>query len=240
MKLSLAEQLTQLSNPAPEIDPEDAELNDVDDDDLGREHYHIPTSSKLRAAVPIELDRLYKGKQVSRKQLDEFDDEHSGGSYSGSEDGSDDGLEDEDEGSEFGSDSEGSQVEEVFNAQDEEELPSSEDEEAQDKPAKRTKSLNISSQIEQLEKDNQKMMAKLSEAAKAEVEKGKHVQGQISLWERLLDIRIRLQKPLEIGNNLPLPATFDEIESSNTEQIEAATDDVKELLNSMIDYRMVT
>jgi hypothetical protein len=39
---------------------------------------------------------------------------------------------------------------------------------------------------------------------------------------------------------MPLPATFDEIESSNTEQIEAATDDVKELLNSMIDYRMVT
>jgi hypothetical protein len=100
-------------------------------------------------------------------------------------------------------------------------------------------SVHISQQIIHLELDNKKMITSLAESAKSDLEKGKAVKLQLHLWERLLDLRIRLQKPLELANTLPLTKIFNKISHFNTDTITQTSNHVRDLLQSLIDIRIV-
>lgn len=235
--MSLAQQLADLSNPAPEIDPESVhfDLNSISDDELARDHYSIPTTSALRSAVPLELDEMYQGKKVSRKDLND--------SVSGSEEVSGDEVEgQEQEESDLEEDSEDFHSNEEYEQEDfdsdSQHSQSDYEEESQNKTI--TTPLDIASQIAHLEKDNKKMIKSLADTAQADVEKGLHVKNQVALWDGLLDLRIRMQKSVELANSMPQLELYQEIlDIECKDAVDATSTVLFGLLNQLVDARIV-
>lgn len=217
---SLQEELLELHNPAPSSGSED-------EDELARNHYSIPTESKLRKELDIsEIDHQYEGKPVSRNKLNQF--------HSDSE------SEIKDESSE-----DNGEYEELMQSQIESDVDGQSSQEETDhsesdneKNPKSLKSVNLN--VAEFNDDSQKMLSKLSEDAKSEMEKGKAVKSQIALWERFLDTRIRIQKPLDLVNTLPNDEIFKELEPKSAEQINLCSQSIKKLLGGLIDIKTVS
>ncbi|KAJ6624963.1 apoptosis antagonizing transcription factor-domain-containing protein [Mycena sp. CBHHK59/15] len=194
VRLSLAEQITQLQEVAPvDFDPEDAQARaDPDDEDIAeistaREHYVDVGPSTLRRLQSV-ADLEYESVKTSRKQLmDGSDEEPSdpGDNISGEDSESDapeqDAKEDEDES--------------IPSQSDPEEASGDEDEVPSHAPPKQ----QYPSESDPVED----LPATLRKTWEDDRRKGKAVAQQIVLWETLLDARIRLQKSATAANRLP-------------------------------------
>ncbi|KAJ7623459.1 apoptosis antagonizing transcription factor-domain-containing protein [Roridomyces roridus] len=187
-RLSLAEQIAQLQEAAPvDFDPEDVhaapevtELEQADDETNAREHYLDVGPSALRRLQSI-ADPKYEGVKISRKQLMESGDEPSDLESEGDMEGEDLDNESDSEDAQSGGD-------------DDEEVPQSEPEEVEKMPPQ--KSNSDAEPVEDLP-------ASLKKTREDDRRKGKAVSQQISIWETLLDARIRLQKSVTAANQLP-------------------------------------
>ncbi|KAJ3080561.1 hypothetical protein HK102_002967 [Quaeritorhiza haematococci] len=245
---TLGEQLAELANAAPaDFDPEqiadggfgkhslgdDNEEGGLSDHEQeGREHYVSVGRSKLRGRNFVDLDDpKYAGKRVSRKQMEELEDD------SGEDE---DGVEDDDDEEEEADDSEGDQAEfdgleqgdsdddeaedmsdlEDFDANgvstgdfDEEDDRDEQDEDEDDdddeedddeeESAMAHQSASLNQELAELEKEEKKLAKSMSQSAQNDIEKGRHVRNQMAVFEQMLDLRIHLQRVLSIANQFP-------------------------------------
>jgi protein AATF/BFR2 len=61
----------------------------------------------------------------------------------------------------------------------------------------------VQEELKRLREEEKKMLSNMSKSAKSDVEKGQHVKQQLNLWDGFLDTRIRMQKAMNITNQLP-------------------------------------
>ncbi|GAB7337846.1 hypothetical protein MBLNU457_4243t1 [Dothideomycetes sp. NU457] len=221
---TLAEQIADLDDPAPkDFDPEEEpaqssgseDESDDGDDDIGetaREHYADVGKSKLRKPTEVSLGPQYAGAKVTRDaMLDDDDDEDNPFSKGFDEAESDEGDEDE------GEDEDEDDIEEDAESEDEDEeldgdeTPASEvgdeDDEEEDSdedeaPKRKIRDDDIDrAELKRLMAEEQKSVAStLTEAAKADAEKGRAVKRQRLTFDTLLNTRIKMQKAL-VGTN---------------------------------------
>ncbi|GAO46944.1 TRAUB-domain-containing protein [Saitoella complicata NRRL Y-17804] len=244
---SLAERMAELANPAPlDYDPEaiddpftkarggSDDESDVDQGDI-REHYVTVSKSKLRQDDHILDDPRYAGKRSSRKAAlgeDTFkamseDDEDLEGEESDEEDVSgfiDDKAEESEEGSDDG---ESGSDEEAFEGGEEDD---EEDEDGDDK----------NDELRKMMAEEQKsLVLNITQTAKAEAEKGRHVKSQMKIYDSLLDSRIKLQKGLAAVNTFPQGdafATF--VDEESADAIKDAEALALSLIDNLFDLRM--
>ncbi|KAJ7089669.1 apoptosis-antagonizing transcription factor [Mycena belliarum] len=187
-RLSLAEQIAQLQEAAPaDFDPEDNPAEDgveADFEPVAREHYVDVGPSTLRRLQSV-ADPKYEGVKTSRKQLIDADDPATSEYEDYHESGSDKPSEDEEEPAQ----------------EDDGSIPSrSESEEASERPERTPASRNQPSPEAEVAED---LPSTLREKREEDRKKGKAVSQQISMWETLLDARIRLHKSATAANGLP-------------------------------------
>lgn len=198
MARSLAEQLAKFANPEPEdFDPEDFERNSdasQSDNEEARAHYVEVGKSRLRDDAPLVHSSKYKGSRVSRQDLDTF------GASESEDDVEDEELSQEDSSQELSQELSQESSDEVPS----EEESSSDGEESSDINENSHQNGNgKAAAVAAILKEEQKQLVnRLSQTAQADIAKGKAVQSQMSVYEGLLDARIRLQKILNISNTL--------------------------------------
>ncbi|KAG6817530.1 hypothetical protein H0H87_007498 [Tephrocybe sp. NHM501043] len=201
-RLSLAQQLALLEETAPvDLDPEDAHARDVDVEDglavdpAAREHYFEVGPSSLRKQHDSVSDAKYQGAKTSRKMLEADSDQDM-----------DDGFEEEE-----GDDFHHGQSSGVEDDGTEDELSESGEEDEEDEGDKeKTLSTSSSKNIPEKRPFEEEAHAtdlprELLKKREEDKKKGKAVSRQISLWDSLLDARIRIQKAVTAANMLPLP-----------------------------------
>ncbi|KAJ3274157.1 Sulfate permease 2 [Terramyces sp. JEL0728] len=212
--------LDDLTSAAPDWDAE-SDDDSENDEQQAREHYVQVGKSKLRDALEIPLDGKYNGKKITRKELSKQV-ELEGYEVDSDEElkfESDEELDFENNVSSEG-DSEGSEIG---------------DEEVDDNDE-----LTVMSRLELQEQDEKAMLKKMSENQKTEIEKGQHVKAQLSLWDGILDLRVRIQKGVEAANTFPQhDVYYDHLnEDSIDENIQKTTSTLQGLLNNLVDMRM--
>lgn len=198
MARSLAEQLAKFANPEPEdFDPEDFERNsDVSqsDNEEARAHYVEVGKSRLRDDGPLVHSSKYKGSRVSRQDLDTF------GASESEDDVEDEELSQEDSSQELSQELSQESSDEVPSEEE-----SSSDEEGSsdiDENSHQNGNGKAAAVAAILKEEQKQLVNRLSQTAQADIVKGKAVQSQMSVYEGLLDARIRLQKILNISNTL--------------------------------------
>ncbi|KAI9011497.1 apoptosis-antagonizing transcription factor [Gaertneriomyces semiglobifer] len=233
--------------------------SDAERDTGATDHYVSVGRSALRNKVGVELDDpKYAGKRVSRKAVfeDEDDNEDSAESSDeilsdvGSQEGSvGDGQDamDVDGGSSAGSDDEIYQEENDSEESGSEENSeeSSDDQgesgmsDSDDEATNKQTDARLAKELEELEAEEKKLIKTMSASAKADVAKGMHVRAQISLWDILLDTRIRLQRPLTLANRFPKHNTYSTFIASSTTSpiVSTASTELTTLLTSLVDLR---
>ncbi|KAL5536909.1 BFR2 [Sanghuangporus sanghuang] len=208
--ISLAQQLAQLDQPAPvDFDPEDVAVTNIEAEEsseehssTAREHYVDVGPSVLRDKLQESLvDPKYEGKRISRKQLEVNDDKCISDDMPGDIGSRPVTSEDESENSE----EEGDGNSGVPKAQkDLREVASNPPEDSKSAPQR---------------SDDHDLSSTLKRAREEERKKGKAIARQLSLFDGLLDARIRLQKCGTAMNRLPdspdFPVYLDESESSD-------------------------
>ncbi|KAJ2784681.1 rRNA-processing protein bfr2 [Coemansia javaensis] len=275
-KKSLLEQIADISDPRPkDFDIENAGVHDnaylgqqsgsddddegSDDEDLKRKHYLDVGKSALRAHQGIgDLGPEYAGSRVSRKDLygdddsslddgsavaedessmDEDDEAEDGDDSDEDDDGSDeqdgpamDDASDSDSDSDSGSDAAGSEMADVQGGQ-------------------RTGGSGdrVREEIRRLEEGEKALLSSITQTARSDVEKGKHVLNQTRMWEGALDARIRVQKMVAAANELPQPDAFGTLveeryagsgpEEAGGNRLERARQSVRGLLGSLAALR---
>ncbi|KZT27772.1 TRAUB-domain-containing protein [Neolentinus lepideus HHB14362 ss-1] len=244
-RLSLAQQIAQLEETAPiDVDPEDihAAAREPQEDQAdfaaenaaAREHYVDVGPSAIRKLHDSVADPKYEGVRTSRKQL--------------MEDGGDEDTSGEDGDHDF-SDSQGG------DSGEEDDVPSdSASDDVEDEDILRPPPTKVSSDktkgpssTENSPAPVEALSSSLRKTREEDRRKGKAVSRQIvrtsylpplftslistlqTLWDSILDARIRLQKAVTAANRLPLP---DDLSSY------MAHPEVKESLNKMLEEAM--
>ncbi|EJD48011.1 TRAUB-domain-containing protein [Auricularia subglabra TFB-10046 SS5] len=184
--MSLTQQLAELDSAAPkEFDAEDGfePIQDLQPQDAAREHYVDVGHSSLRKLADNELDPKYDAVKVSRQQLQDSDDDE------------DEEIDRENEDQPSGSASEGPGT------------PSDDDDDDDDEEEEDESSGEENAQNDDdgdaREEETAAAAAALQKTRQADIAKGKAVARQISVWDALIDTRIRLQKTIQATDKLP-------------------------------------
>ncbi|TNY18226.1 apoptosis-antagonizing transcription factor [Rhodotorula diobovata] len=256
-KLTLAQQLAQISQPAPQdFDPEDAYATYADgrtaapgDDDDGataaggtdaaaaaRADYVEVGASKLRKRGEAVLDAKYDGKKGSRAALygdGEDDDEEE--ESPAEEDDELDGLggEEDDEGED--DDDEMGDFEDLEGASEgasEEEAASGEDEDEEEEDEEDDDAPMpppSSTSRPSQPRSERAMVSQLQRAASADVEKGRDVKKQLAFCDSLLEARIKLQKAVGAVNSLPPPPSAESYFAEARSEVDEARREIEGL-----------
>ncbi|KAK6538907.1 rRNA-processing protein bfr2 [Orbilia ellipsospora] len=284
--LSLAEQIAQLSNPAPEeFDPEsvqDPYASDGDngsdagsevDENVGREHYVEVGKSKLRQNEDVHLHPKYNGATISRDDIYGDNDEEGSGSDDVDDSDEDEDIESEDDeeeedsedggvklsGSPFANgrsiakskkskhvESEESDVnlddmrsdedmddgdgdEDMEDDDDEDEDEDMDDEDDEDEADEKSRRDELRSLMAQEQKN---IVTNLSQAAKADAEKGLAVRGQRAFFDECLKSRMQIKNALISVNSLPTEPL-----DSTDDTVRAAEDAAIALWNTISQLR---
>lgn len=220
---------------APDWDPE-TDVESISQDEEAREHYVAVGKSKLRKNLDLPVDPKYNGNKVTRKEIESDSDEELvfDGEMSSENEFPNDAI---DDGLEF-------QALEESDIQTENEFRN-ESENESERDSDTAIEEDLISKLMKQENDEKAFVKNLSEAAKADVEKGKHVVEQLSLWDGLLDMRIRIQKAVDSANILPREETFQEFVKVNEtpellESINETSKEIRSLFDSLLDVRTVS
>ena len=255
-KESIADEINEILKPkelteeTDEVEAKFEEFNEFEERDS--KVNQVSDIRRQTARSLSELDSKYKGKVVSRKELEAEDD------ISDSSDNDDD-LEDEEE-----SDIEAGSGDEVNDATDSGE-EHEEDEEDQSEASDEDDS-NASEGSDEDDDDDFQDDFDISQYAKPqnssssatsprdiksqllkssslneEIKKGFCVQNQLKIWEKLLEVRIKSQKMLITANSLP---SFDDHlelssldDSTFSEKVEKTCDGVHRLLDNLLELQ---
>ncbi|GJN90406.1 hypothetical protein Rhopal_003417-T1 [Rhodotorula paludigena] len=209
-KLTLAQQLAQISEPAPQdFDPEDSYATYADGrtapaaDSAAHADYVDVGVSQLRKKGEAVLDAKYGGTRGSRAKLygagdeDDEDDEEEEEEEEDEASGVDE--DDDDEMGDFEDLEAGEGASDDDDDQEEDDEDQDEEDEAPTPPAPKARSAAPKSH------DERAMVKQLRQAASADVEKGRDVKKQLAFCDSLLEARIKLQKAVGAANRLPPP-----------------------------------
>ncbi|KAL5114522.1 rRNA-processing protein bfr2 [Pleosporales sp. CAS-2024a] len=223
-----------LPHPAPSSSGDEhahADASDVDDARAGRAHYAAVGKSTLRQNAPLPHGPSYRGKPVSRDDLDASDSDSDSDvpSAHASAEESDGGEEDLDE------DDEADGGEEDLDDHDEadggEEDLDDHDHDDADSGAKPD-----ASAVRSMFHDTQSFTATLAAGVQADVAKGQAVKAERKTFDTLLNTRIRLQKALVSTNSMAVEAHKDAVAPASS--IHAAEAAALALLNNLTDLRL--
>ncbi|KAF2144573.1 uncharacterized protein K452DRAFT_266520 [Aplosporella prunicola CBS 121167] len=253
---TLAEQLADIDGPAPaDFDPEEPDnyASESEDSDSepeaadGREHYVDVGKSKLRKPAAAPLGPKYKGARVSRDAVEDedSDDPFSKGFDEESSEEEEDAAHDEDEDDGMGSEGEEEGTDatdlsaEDEDDEDDEDDDDDDDDDDEDEDMEDAKPAIDRAELRKLMNEEQKTVAAtISEAAKADAEKGRAVKAQRKTFDSLLNTRIRLQKALIATNSMAAPQAKLPADASEAEDpIRAAEEAACNLWNSLNDLR---
>jgi len=250
---SLGDFLKTLNNPAPaEVDPEDDYEYEakslLSGKNAERDHYVNVGPSKLKNSQLVELtDKKYQGKKSSRKELygdsssEEEDEEEEEEDVNSEEFENENEVDEDDEENEIDEvDEEEGEEEEEENEEDEDEGENDSEEEENEMEENNGLNDELKDEFAQLEKEQSEMVNNMSQSIKSDIEKGKQVKNQISLCDSLLDLRIRIQKAVNIANQLPQYDVFSYFSNENEEAEKKVNETKKEtlnLINELLDLR---
>ncbi|KAI9826596.1 MAG: rRNA-processing protein bfr2 [Thelocarpon impressellum] len=229
---TLAEQITELGDPTPkDFDPEehgdppstdDGSESDagVDTDLDGREHYVDVGKSKLRNPEDVILGPRYSGSRVSRDALVDGESEEddpfaqNGSDFSSEEEADEDADEDlvmvrnrqaahkEDQDGDTFNGISGSTSEESHNEDDEDEKDEYSSDGTSENDDEDTQGDDRAALRKMMSESQKSVLASISQASKADAEKGQAVKHQRQTFDALLNTRIRLQKALIATNSM--------------------------------------
>eukprot|EP00029_Vermamoeba_vermiformis_P002098 TRINITY_DN12492_c0_g1_i1.p1 TRINITY_DN12492_c0_g1~~TRINITY_DN12492_c0_g1_i1.p1 ORF type:complete len:574 (+),score=166.45 TRINITY_DN12492_c0_g1_i1:37-1722(+) len=212
---SLAAKIAELSNPSPrDFDPETPtdwdslrlERFDVEEGPSSKKFQKAPTKAAMKAA-PI-MGEKYRGKKISRKELERYD-------FSAEEDDmSDVDGSDDDEGDDDGNGfdvvlDESSDEEDDGDLEAKFDFDGEDDEYTSSNVVSTLKSveeaLKLQKQLEEEEEeqDETTQIKALARDATEELNKAMQTKNQRVLWDNMLDVRMRIQKLLTSTNKLP-------------------------------------
>ncbi|KAG0345373.1 hypothetical protein BG004_003764 [Podila humilis] len=240
----------------------DLESDEEGDEATGREHYVEVGKSQLRSKQFLMDDPKYKGKKSSRKaalglESDEeeeadfkFDsddnDEDDEDEDMASEDMDDDedlmaGIERDDD-SEEGSEDEDDNEDDDDNDDDEDEDSEGEDEEdgygdfSESGMTETPKEMQ--EELQKIQREEKELLKTMTRSVTDDVEKGIHVKAQMTLWETMLDTRIRLQKSVALINTFPQPSFYDTfMTNDNAEPLEESKRNLRSFIDTLITLR---
>ncbi|KAF9996059.1 hypothetical protein BGZ65_008333 [Modicella reniformis] len=93
-------------------------------------------------------------------------------------------------------------------------------------------------ELQKIQQDERELLQSMTKSVTDDVEKGVHVKAQLSLWEILLDTRIRLQKPVSLINTFPQPSIYDEfLTNDSAEPLEESKHNLRSLIDTLITVR---
>ncbi|KAF9425150.1 hypothetical protein BGZ94_007790 [Podila epigama] len=237
------------------------------DENAGREHYVAVGKSQLRSKQFIMDDPKYKGKKSNRKAAlgleseDEEDEEEEDEEDVESEDGEEDEDEemasnddlddgedlmagfDRDEDNEDSEEGSGS-GEDDDEDEDEDEDEDSDGEDEEDGYGDLSASgltetpKEMQEELKKIQQEEKELLKNMTKSVTDDVEKGIHVKAQMTLWETLLDTRIRLQKSVALVNTFPQPDVYDEFMSNeNAESLEESKHNLRSFIDTLITVR---
>lgn len=230
-KRSLLEELATLEKPD-DFDIEDDERQDVfgseDDsekeDDVANDHYVLVGKSKLRNNAPV-LGGRYSGEKSSRKDIEE-------------EEFSEPDMEDEEEVSdeEAGAESDSGASLRANSDSDDDDEDDDEDEndmamngESEDLQYKRQQLLGLMAQ------ERKHIISKLSENATNDALKGYAIQAQHQVFDKIIDGRLKLQKVIQLSNQLPFDAEVAEHEKLSSKKTSKYLEQARESCFNILD-----
>ncbi|WBW72259.1 traub family protein involved in ribosome biogenesis [Schizosaccharomyces osmophilus] len=237
-KVFMKDELASMLNPTPEVekDPEaiDAPFSDEEyssdneNKNSGREHYVDVGASKLRSKQGPALDPRFKGKKISRKDLEANQDNESV-----SEEGSED-LEEEPL-SENENDISGEEVSDGLSG-DEDEAGSEDESLSENKDESEDGSENEDdetfalpdgdiSKLKKMLHGEQKLSDKIRSSAVQDMKKGVALQEQMRMYDQVLDTRIRLQKGFSQAH------TMDAFEENQDNEIKDQADETTNVVS---------
>jgi len=239
-KDTIADRINDILKPkdlTEERDENEAKLESFD------EHIEINQLSDIRKQTArnlSEVDKKYKGKVSSRKEIE--------AEYGNSASDDDDLLsESEDEHLSL-NEEESDNLEDIGAENSDSESDNDDSEEVSDDESEQDDDFDISQFINKQQnplavKNTEESSTKLvnKESTSNEVKKGVCVQNQLKIWEKLLEVRIKAQKMLITANSLPDFDSFielSEIEDTEfTDKIEGACDGVYNLLDNLLELQ---
>lgn len=183
-----------------------------------------------------ELDSKYKGKVVSRKELEQDESDESSDEDELSEDGNNFATDSDESGT--------SDNEEVEEEEEEEDVSDVEDSSEIDGDLEEDYDLSQFSKPRSLHPTNSSSSEFTAEqetkiledsSLNEEIKKGACVQNQLKLWEKLLEVRIKSQKMLITANSLPDFDTHLELASIENSAFSEKVDKTCDGLNGLLD-----
>jgi protein AATF/BFR2 len=238
-------------------DEENSGFESEEDVNKGREHYADVGKSKLRKKEVVPLGPQYTGSRISRDAIEDEDsddpfarrldgdeeseDESDGEDVNGVEaSGSDEGEEDEEAFNidDVDSDEEmddGEEDEDNSDEQAEDETDATEEDDDEESGGSGHEDADQTAKLREMMQDTKIVASTLSQAAQADIEKGKAIKTQRKTFDTLLNGRIRLQKALISTNSLA--AEPHSSATSPEPAIKAAEAAALTLLNNLTDLR---
>ena len=231
-KRSLLEELATLEKPD-DFDIEDDERRDAFDSDDGsdneadvaNDHYVLVGKSKLRNNAPV-LGGKYGGEKGSRKDFEQEE-------FSEPEMDDEEVTPDEELGSESDS---GASLRANSDSEDDDEAGSDDDDDddvmnrdSEDLQYKRKQLLGLMAQ------ERKHIVNKLSENAMNDALKGYAIQSQHLVFDKIIDGRLKLQKAIQLANQLPFDQEVAQHEKLVTKKTSKYLDQACELCFNILD-----
>ncbi|KAG0019466.1 hypothetical protein BGZ80_005773 [Entomortierella chlamydospora] len=239
-----------------------------DKEQAGREHYVSVGKSQLRSKTFLMDDPKYKGKKSSRKvalELESEDEDEEEEEDEEDEEGSDDQDDDEDQDEEMASDDDlddgedlmadfdrdGSEENEDEDEDDEDDQGDSDENDSDDDGEDEDDgygnfsasgitetSQEMQEELQKIQQEEKELLKNMTKSVTDDVEKGIHVKAQMTLWETLLDTRIRLQKSVSLINTFPQPEIYDEfLTNESAEPLEESKHQLRSFIDTLITVR---
>ncbi|KAF8938015.1 apoptosis-antagonizing transcription factor [Dissophora ornata] len=99
-------------------------------------------------------------------------------------------------------------------------------------------SQEMQEELQKIQNEEKDLLKSMTKSVSDDVEKGIHVKAQMSLWETLLDTRIRLQKSVALINTFPQPAAYDEfLTNESAEPLEESKHNLRSFIDTLITVR---
>ncbi|KAG0243960.1 hypothetical protein BGW41_000793 [Actinomortierella wolfii] len=203
-----------------------------------------------KAALGIESDEEEEEEEEEEDEDDGDDDESDAEDDVMDEDELDDGedlmggLHDDDD------DDEGEDEEEEGDGDDDDESEGDDDDEDEDEEDEEdgysafstsgvaSTSKEMQEELQKIQAEEKALLQRMTKSVNEDVEKGIHVKSQLTIWETLLDTRIRLQKSVALINTFPQPEVYDEFLSNDAaEPQEEAKIALRSLIDTLITVR---
>lgn len=168
--------------------------------------------SALRKSQFLMEDPKYGGKRSNRKAIFNEDDDQE---VSEDEGDLDEEIDDDEEIDSEAGDADGqlsSDDDDQVDGEEESEEGGSEQSDSEDDEDDLAHPIEndaeVQEELKRLREEEKKMLSTMSKSAKSDIEKGQHVKQQLNLWDGFLDTRIRMQKAMNITNQLPQVRTI--------------------------------